>query len=622
MGFSGGYQGKVLRIDLTTKSSREENLDPELARRFVGGAGLGIKYVFDEVDPQLDPLSPENKLVFAPGPLTGTQAPCASRMAVVAKSPLTGTIAVSMTGGFFPAELKFAGYDVLIVEGKADQPVSIVIHKGKVAIRPAMHLWGMKSIDCEHILKEQLGDHNYRIACIGPAGERLGRMANIMNELRTAGRKGLGAVMGSKNLKAIAVRGHLDVPIADRAVFAEAKKSFLHKMKDSPVLYPEFSKYGTPATVDVTCGLGIFPAKNWTATGEFEPVDTLGAAANTVQKTGREHCYTCPVACSQVKLTTPEGPYPGTTSVPEFETLYAFGGQTGVDNLDAVIAADRLCDELGLDTISTGVTIGFAMELFERGIIGKEETKGLDLSFGNHQAMLEMVKRIAFRQGLGDVLSNGVKVASQMIGKGSEDYAMHVKGLEPPGYDVRGAKAHGLNFATSFNGADHNKGYAFQEIFGIPVPKPYDRFVSEGKGWLTKWNQDIRCVTCDCATMCAFLMDMAVPDVALENTAGLLRGATGIDYTAEEVERVGERVQNLARVFNIRAGFTAEDDTLPKRLMTEKIKAGGSKGSVIPREELQQMLSDYYLERGWTALGIPTKERLLSLGLHEAIPFV
>ncbi len=233
-----------------------------------------------------------------------------------------------------------------------------------------------------------------------------------------------------------------------------------------------------------------------------------------------------------------------------------------------------------------------------------------------------MIKRIAFRQGLGDVLSNGVKVAAQMIGKGSEDYAMHVKGLEPPGYDVRGAKAHGLNFATCYNGADHNKGYAFQEIFGIPVPRPFDRFVTEGKGWLTKWNQDIRCVTCDCATMCAFLMDMAVPDVALENTAGLLRGATGMDYTAEEVERVGERVQNLARVFNIRAGFTAEDDTLPKRLMTEKIKSGGSKGSVIPREELRQMLGDYYKERGWTALGVPTKEKLLSLGLQEAIPFV
>ena len=622
MSFSGGYQGKILRVNLTNKSFAEEELSPELARKFVGGAGFGIKCVFDEVDPLADALSPENKLVFAPGPLTGTDAPCASRMSVTAKSPLTGTVAVCMTGGYFPAELKFAGYDILIIEGKADQPVYLAIDKGKVSIRSAKQLWGTTTTDCEFLLKEQLGDQNFRVACIGPAGERLVRMACIVNERRTAGRKGLGAVMGAKNLKAIAVRGHLKVPVADPAAFTAAKKFFLGKMKDSPVLYSEMAHHGTPMAVDVVNGMGMFPAKNWTATGEFEPVDTLGAAANEARKIGKEHCYACPVGCSQLKLTDPAGPYAGVTSVPEFETLYSFGGQTGVDNLDSVVASDRLCDELGIDTISTGVAIGFAMELYERGIIGKQETGGLELRFGNHQAMVEMVKNIGFRRGLGEILGEGVKRAAQRIGQGTEQYAIHVKGLELPGYDVRGAKAHGLNFATSYNGADHNKGYAFQEIFGIPVPRAVDRFAVEGKGSLTKWNQDIRCVTCDCATMCAFLLDMAVPDSALDNTAGLLRGATGMDFTPEEVRQVGERIQNLARVFNIRAGFTADDDTLPRRLMTEPIKAGSSKGHTVPPEELELMLAEYYRERGWTPQGIPTPEKLLSLNLSETLPYV
>jgi aldehyde:ferredoxin oxidoreductase len=622
MAYSGGYQGKVLRVNLTDRSFREEKLDAELARKFIGGAGFGVKYLFDEVDPNIDPLSPDNKLVFAPGPLTGTSTPCASRMAIAAKSPATGGVAVSMTGGYFPAEMKFAGYDVIIIEGKADQPVYLDVHSGKVTIRSAKNIWGMSTSDCEHMLKMQLKDQNYRIACIGPAGERLSRMAGIFNERRAAGRKGLGAVMGSKNLKAVAVRGELPVPLAHPNLFEAARKVFLRKMKESPILYSEFSHHGTPITVDATAGLGIYPARNWQDTGKFEPVDHLGAAANAKQNIGREHCYSCPVGCSQIKLANPDSAYAGDSSVPEYETLYSFGGQTGVDNLDSVISADKLSDELGLDTISTGVVIGFAMELYEKGIITSKDTDGLELAFGNHQAMVEMVRRIAFRQGFGDVLADGVKVAAEKIGKGSEDFAMHVKGLELPAYDVRGAKAHGLSFATAYTGADHNKGYAFQEIFGIPVPYPVDRFAVEGKGWLTKYNQDMRCVTCDCGTMCAFLLDMALPDIALQNTADLLKGTTGTEYTAEQVREVGERVNNLARVFNLRAGLTKADDTLPKRLQTEPIKAGGSKGAMIPPAELERMLSDYYSERGWTADGVPTREKLMALELDEAVPFV
>ena len=443
-------------------------------------------------------------------------------------------------------------------------------------------------------------------------------MAAIINERHAAGRKGLGAVMGSKNLKAIAVRGEDEVAIADAEAFTKARKRMLQAMKESPVVYPEFSKHGTPMTVDVTCGLGIFPAANWSKTGEWAPIAALGVEGNNRRKAGSEYCYGCPVGCTQNKLVR-DGEYGGYLSAPEFETIYSFGGQTGVDNLDSIVAADFLCDELGLDTISTGVTIGFAMELFERGIITAQDTGGMELKFGDHKAMVEMVKKIAFREGFGDILADGTRVAAEKIGKGSGKYAIHIKGLEVPGYDVRGAKAHGLSMATTYTGADHNRGYAFQEIFGIPVPYPVDRFAVEGKGKLTRWNQDLRAVTCDCAPMCAFLMDMAVPQMAAENTAGLVSAATGIEFTPEEVYRVGERLNNLARVFNIREGLRRSDDTLPERVLTEPLKAGNSKGQYISREELDQMLDEYYRERGWTLAGVPTREKLEALDLPEAI---
>ena len=296
--------------------------------------------------------------------------------------------------------------------------------------------------------------------------------------------------------------------------------------------------------------------------------------------------------------------------------MYSFGGQTGVDNLDSIIAADRLSDELGLDTISAGVTIGFAMELFERGILQTANTGGLELNFGNHQAMVTLLRLMAFREGIGGLLSDGVKAAAEKIGKGSSRYALHVKGLELPGYDVRGAKAHGLNYATAYTGADHNRGYAFQEIFGIPIPNPADRFATEGKGKLTKWNQDVRTATSDCPTMCVFLLDMAVASFAAQNTAALMEAVTGLTYTPEEIVRVGERINNLARAFNVREGFTRADDALPERLMVEPLQSGHSKGHFISKDDLKQMLDEYYTVRGWDLdTGIPTREKLMELNL-------
>ena len=614
--YKGGYTGKILRINLTDKVAKEEELPLDTAKDYIGGAGFGIKYLYDEVPAGADPLGPENKLIFASGPFSGTTIPCASRMAVTAKSPLTGAVGMALTGGYFPVELKFAGYDALIVEGKAEKPTYVSIKKGDVKFRSAKKIWGMKTTDTQQILKNELKDQNVRIACIGPAGENLSKMACIVNELRAAGRKGLGAVMGSKNLKAIAVRGRGKISIADKEKLKSAKGEFTKAMKGSEVLYPHFSKLGTPMVVDHTCELGIFPGKNFSATGAFAPADKIGVEMQLSRDTGSEHCYGCPVGCTQLRMAKTE-PYTGILAEgPEFETYYSFGGVTGVDNIDAIIAADRLSDELGLDTISAGATVAFAMELYEKGILSDKDTGGLKLNFGNHEAMVTLLRLMAFREGIGDILADGTKVAAGKIGKGSEKYAMHVKGLELPGYDVRGAKAHGLNYATAYTGADHNRGYAFQEIFGIPIPYEVDRFAAQGKGKLTKWNQDVRSVTCDAATMCAFLLDMAVPAIATQNTADLMEAVTGLKYTAEEVEAVGERINNLARAFNVREGFTREDDTLPERLMTEPLKEGGSKGQFISKDDLKLMLDEYYTARGWDVkTGAPTREKLEELGL-------
>lgn len=610
----GGYTQKLLRINLTAQTYTEEIIPEQTIRDYIGGAGVALKYLYDEVNGNIDPLSEENKLIFSDGPLTGTNAACASRMSVVAKSPLTGAVGMCMTGGYFPAELKFLGYDMLIIEGKSEKPVYLWIKDGKVSFRSAERVWGTSTIDCQQIIKDDLGDQNIRIACIGPAGENMSHLACIINERRAAGRKGLGAVMGSKNLKAIAIRGTAPVTVANKEAFREASARMMGAMKESPVLFPEFSKLGTPMVVDATWGLGIFPTKNYQTTGTWSPVEGIGAMANTAHKIGNEHCYRCPVGCSQMKLVH-KGRYAGMMSDPEFESMYSLGGICGVDNLDDVIAADRICDEQGLDTISAGATVAFAMELVEKGILSKEEV-GMDLTFGNGKAMIDMLIRMAHREGFGDVLSDGSRAAARRIGQDTEKYTMQVKGLELAGYDIRGAKAHGLGMATAYTGADHNRSYAFQEVFGIPVPNAVDRFEIKGKGALAKWNQDLRSATCDCTTMCAFLMDMAVPGICAQNAADMVNAVSGMDFTPEAVAQVGERINNLTKLFNMQAGLTRKDDKLPHRIMNEPIPGGPSKGHYIPKEDLDAMLDEYYDARGWTREGVPTAEKLRSLGLE------
>jgi aldehyde:ferredoxin oxidoreductase len=615
--YTGGYMGKVLRVNLADKTFRTEELDPADAKNYMGGAGFVLSYMYREIEPKIDPLSATNKLIFAAGPFTGTSTPCASRLAVGAKSPLTGAAGVAFTGVYFHVELKFAGYDVLIIESASEDPIYLSIKDDKVSFKPATHLMGTNTFDCQHIIKHETRDENTRIACIGPAGENLSKLACIINEHRAVGRKGLGAVMGSKNLKAIAIRGSQQVAIAQEELFEQAKKEMLRHMKESHVLFPVFSKHGTPMVVDHLAGLGILPGKNYTETGSYDPSEHIGIAGQDLIKAGRERCYGCPVGCSQRKMAR-TGKFAGALGEPEFETVYSFGSGLGVEDAGAIAAADRLCDELGLDTISAGVTIGFAIECFQRGLLTLDDTENMALEFGDPNAMLSLIRRMAYREGLGDILADGVKAAAKKIGGDADYYAMHVKGLELPGYDVRGAKAHGLNYATAYTGADHCRGYAFQEIFGIPVPYEVDRLSIENKGSLTKWNQDLRVVTTDCATMCGFILDMALPADAAENTAHLMTAITGIETGPEDVWTIGERVNNLARAFNAREGFARRDDTLPDRLKNEPLPGGASKGEHIPQADLDAMLDEYYQARGWDKVtGAPTPEKLSQLGLED-----
>ena len=572
--YEGGYMGKVLWVNLSELTFREDPLPLEVAQQCLGGAGFGVKYVYDEVPADCDPLGEDNKLVFACGPFTGTTIPCSSRMAVSAKSPLTQTMGVALSRRPLSRGIEGGRLRRTRCRGPG-RKTYLPLDKG----RPSEFPIGGRS----------LGTHDVRLSTSNQGqtsrpehtrvlhrsgGGEVGADPCIVNERRVAGRRGLGAVMGSKNLKAIAIRGALKPSIADDAVFTAARRRMLKAMKDSQSLYSEFARYGTSGNLDNCSALGIFPTKNWTATGDQRYADKIGMAVMETRARGKTGCAQCPVACSQMRLAQ-NPPYRGIFAEgPEYETLYAFGGATGVDNPDAIIAADRISDEYGLDTVSAGVTIGFAMELFERGILTLKDTGGMSLAFGDHAAMVKLLRMMGEREGLGDLLCDGTRAAAEKIGRGSERYAMHVKGLELPAYDARGVKGQGLSLATAYCGADHNKGYSNQEIFGFLIPYPVDRLDPRGKGELAKWNQDAATGVTDCPPMCAFILGNAVAPFLYENTADLMRGTTGLQFTAEDVQRVGERVNNLARVFSLLAGLTRADDDLPERLKTEPIPPG------------------------------------------------
>jgi aldehyde:ferredoxin oxidoreductase len=600
----GGYVGNILRIDLASKKVSKSKLDEKLALDFISGRGIGDKFLYDNLAIGADPLSPENVIILTTGLLTGTNAPFSSRSWIVTKSPLSGTILMSNSGGYLGPELKFAGYDTLILTGKAGVPSYLWINDDAIEIRSAQKLWGLGIKETQRIIGEET-DNRAIVACIGPAAEKLVRFACIRVGDRAFGRGGPGAVLASKNLKAIAVRGHGTVNVADEDAFNKIVAQILDTYKNHAFIQ-EWRKFGTPYIVGPMNELGIFPTRNF-QTGLFDAYDKIDANAHRHHVTKHVTCFKCPVACNSWSVVQ-NGEYAGSECRgPEYETIWAFGGQCGNSNLEAIIAANALCNELGMDTESTGNAIGFAMELYERGIITDADTGGIKLTFGNHKAMFQLVRMIGNREGIGDVLAEGVKKASEKIGKGAEKLAMHVKGLEIDGYDPRGAKAQGLAYATASRGGCHHSGYAKQELYDAT----FDRFTGKGKGKITRQNEDETALV-DSTGLCAFPHQLGV--LSNDQIASLLYATSGIKEFSDVTYllRAGERIMNLERLFNLREGFTNKDDVLPQRFQKEPMPTGNSKGQVV---DFEPMLKEYYAVRGWSKRGIPKKSKLRELGL-------
>jgi aldehyde:ferredoxin oxidoreductase len=605
-----GYAGKILRINLNTKNFVVEPLKKELIKLFVGGRGFGIKILWDELPAGIDPLSPENKLVFSVGPLTGTRVQSASRWVAQFKSPLTGIYCRSVGGGYFGAELKFAGYDAIIVEGQAEKPTYVWINDDNVEFRDASRVWGLNTWATKEILQEET-DKRARMVAIGPAGERLVRISAIMtDDSRAAARGGGGAVMGSKNLKAIVVKGSRRISIHDDDALNEVVNEQIKAYREWPSTPPaDFKSLGTNTGTYVWYILGHFPTYNFQQR-EWPSIERFRPEILKTYVIGHKGCYGCMMQCGKIFRVT-VGPYAGIAwEFPELETEWAFGGIVGNSNIESIIVANMLCDLYGLDTISTGVAIGFATELYEKSVISKTETDGLELNWGNPELVVELVRRIALRIGnLGNLLAEGVKRAAELIGRGAEKYAMHIKGLEMPAYDPRAMKGQGIGIVTSNIGASHAVSWNKFEILG--KPKRVDPFTVEGKAELAKYVQDEMAV-CETAVFCKLIVNHDVINPYFYSRA--LYAATGIEDFKDPnyLWRVGERIWNLERAFNIREGVDGRYDTLPERLLKEPMPREPAKGQIF---ELEQLLKDYYKVRQWDERGAPTKEKMMELDL-------
>jgi aldehyde:ferredoxin oxidoreductase len=603
---------KLLRVNLSSGAIKEENIPQKIATDYVGGRGFGAKYLYDEVAPGTDPLGQQNKLLIVTGPLAGTSAQSISKWVVVTKSPLTGTFARSYGGGDFGAWLKWAGFEMIILEGKAAKPSYLYIKDGKYEILDASAIRGKTVSQTQEYLKKQHGA-KARMICIGPAAEKMVRYAGIFSGRRTAGRGGVGTVMASKNLKAVVVEAERKEELANSTEF---KKLVQQQVKDfqAGLGFEPFRDYGTPMGVDVPgFAMGTFPVRNFRSNNleGWDKLSFLQYAAITHRHSG---CYACMLKCGKTRTVT-EGPYAGVTSEgPHYETLWAFSGPTACADLGATVKADLMCCELGLDTISTGVSIGFAYELFEKGILTTKDTDGLVLKYGDPEPMLKLIEKIGQRQGIGDILAEGTKRAAERIGKGSEQYAMHVKGLEMPGYEPRSLKALGMNYATSNMGANHCYGYAQQEI-GNPRPRLLDAAADEDKGDVVKYNQDY-VATLELVNACTFPannLELFGPEMIANMLVAAL-GETNFG-SADYLSQVGEKVYNLERCFNIREGFSRKDDALPKRMYTEPLEGGMRDGEIIRKPDV--IIDEYYEARGWDKKGIPTGATLKRLGLEE-----
>ena len=615
------FMGKILRVNLTEGEITQEQIRWDWAEKFLGGAGLATRYLYQEVPKGADPFGPENKLIFMTGPLTGTASASASRYSVVSQSPLTGIWGHANSGGSFGPALKRSGYDGIIFEGISPKPVLLKIVDGETELCDADPLWGKTIPETEDWIQET-SNHKFTIASVGPAGENLVRYAAIMNNKhRAAGRCGLGAVMGAKRLKAIACWGKATIELADEVRFRETAKRQIDLLNES-FLKIGFDTFGTNMISDMVNVRGGYPTRNWQE-GVFEQIEEINAQALTDKVLVQGvNCFACPVICgrgTEIK----EGKWKGHKGEgPEYETTNTFGAMCGVDDMNAITMANYRCNELGLDTISAGATIAFAMECYQRGFLTPEQSDGLELKFGDDELVVDLVEKIARREGIGDLLAEGTKIMSERIGRGSEHFAMNVKGLELPAYDPRAAKMCGLGYVTANRGGDHITGYVEGPTF---IDTPFlivensnivDPFTANPQEAQVLVDMENALSVLDSVGGCKFMGIL----LTAEDIVGLIASATGWEFGVEEFRKSGERIYNLMRAYCVREGIRRELDILPKRLMEEPLPQGPAQGMVMDRETLELMKAAYYQFRGWDkSTGVPTTEKLVELELDELI---
>jgi aldehyde:ferredoxin oxidoreductase len=624
-----GYAGRWLQVDLTAGKIQTHEYDTSVAERYLGGNGFGTRLLWDRVGPEVDPLDEGNLLVFSTGPLCGTLVPNGSRMEVISKSPLTGLYGDANAGGFLGPELKFSGLDAVVIVGRAPEPVYLAILDGRAEIRDASELWGHTTSETEAAIREAWHDPGVKTATIGPAGENLVRFASIqVTSERSAGRAGMGAVMGSKRLKAIAVRGKGPIRVDDPSRFHQLAVGLHRRIRNNPI-YPAVRAHGTPGIVSMMDALGRFPTKNFRM-GSFPEVERINAEALEERAFVRHlACFGCPIGCDKL-YSLPDGRYAGTTlrSV-EYETLNSLGACIWNADLDAILAGNRLCDELGMDTISAGRTISFAMELRQEGILTAADTDGLPLEWGNMDSVLQLLGMISRQEGFGALLAQGVRRAAQSIGRGSAEFAMEVKGLEIPAQDGRAQRSMGLAHVTSSRGADHLKAFPTIDETGYPdeglrrygeayLPEIVDPLATKHKAFLVRDGEDFGAVV-DSVGVCKSGGTFVLAEIYWPEIAAALEAATGMEMPIERLKKVGERIYNLQRCYNARLGVTRIDDRLPRRFSDEASPSGNARGQVI---DVVPMLEEYYELRGWDPeTGWPTEEKLGELGIGEASPW-
>lgn len=611
------FMGKLLRVNLTNGKVLEEKVRADWTEKYIGGPGLATRYLYQEVPKGADPLGPENLLIFMTGPLTGTAAASAGRYSVVAKSPLTGIWGHGNSGGNFGPALKRSGFDGILFEGTAPNPVYLEIIDGKAELSDARHLWGKSVSETESALNESLGKHMH-IACIGPAGENLVRYASIMNNShRSVGRSGMGAVMGAKRLKAVVCSGKAAIHLAEKEHFNSIARRQITLLNES-MLKVGFETFGTNMVSDMVNARGGYPTLNWQK-GVFDRIEEVNGQALSDKVLVKEvRCFACPIACgrgTQIK----EGPWKGHKGEgPEYETANMFGAACGVSDLNAITMANYLCNDYGLDTISTGSTIAFSMECYQKGLLTDEQTGGMEIEFGNPGLVIDLIGKIARREGIGNLLAEGTKVLSGIVGQGSERFAMQVKGLELPAYDPRAAKITGLGYVTANRGGDHITAFVQGPTF-IDAPflivddsRIEDPFLANPEEARVVVDLENALTMFDCMGACKFMGILLLAEDFVE----LINAATGWNYTVTDFRRCGERNFNLMRLFCVREGITRESDTLPKRLMEEPLPDGPAAGEVISQETLERLKDAYYALRGWDrTTGIPTPEKMQELGL-------